>query len=410
MIIRKVIFVLLISCSVVQAQETSNLFQVLTASNLIERPKVFRDLQVVLSANLKEDIQGVQFNLLHDKVDEYKKLVLSFVSPIHLELDSRIFQIQYLSKIDTIKVKNDKFFNETVIQNIDTLKSGIKTNLNNLLNRITGTSEADTLISFLVYAGVNNLTKKKDIEYEDNFNYNVKIAEVVLNEIRSKLIDLFLVHFPEDDSSTVRTLIQERLIPTLNATIESTVISLRENIVSVFNQVHQAITNEIEIPLSNKLKGISGLSFSEGQGEFSGGIMLQLQNVSGNLHLAFYANGNLSMTTGDSIAHSLVGLQLSYTGKSLQLDLLASIYFGDKEFEFAKVYEVGGGLSLRFKGGETVGLAGFYFLNYESGKKESFTLGASLKISKADPALIVGIRTASGFKAKPIIQISYPIN
>ncbi len=408
----KIIIALMTISANIFAQEGTNLFQIITANLQVERPQVIRDLQSYIDTEMQDTLQGVNIEILHQKVDQYKKKILKYIKPGKFVQDNGT--IKFIYKADTIKVA--VYDDMNIGQILNNFELSLKERLDTAFQGIHEKNKFAKYLNFLVYAAINKFVLQEKVVYEDSKgSYKDLIMKLISKIAKDQLLTQFKIQFPQYDERTkISEIVQKKIINELNNFSDLVVALLTDQVVRTFDKIHTKITNEIEKPLSQNLKGLTGISFSEGTGNFAGGMLYHFQNRKCDFHLSFYLNGNLNIADDDSSTHSLIGFQISHTGENYQVDLLASIYFGDKKFENAKVFEIGLGYSRRFSGESLIGIAGFYLRNTEyknTYKNDSYAFGLMFKISKKAPSVVLGFSAGAKASEKvPILQVNFPIN
>ncbi len=408
----KIIIALIAISANIFAQEGTNLFQIITANLQVERPQVIRDLQSFLDTEMQDTLQGVNIEILHQLVDRYKKEILNYIEPGKFVKDNGTIKFIYQNHTINVAVYNDT----TIGQLLKRFEEVLRTKLSAAFEDIPEKKKHVDYLTFLVYAAINKLVLQKNITYDPNQNgssYKVALINLISEIAINRLLTRFKILFPQYDKKTkISQIVHEKILIELNNFFESLSAQLKYQVVGVFDKIHTKITNEIEKPLSQYLKGLTGISFSEGTGNFAGGMLYHFQNLENDFHVSFYLNGNLNIADDDSSSHSLIGFQISHTGEKCQIDLLGSLYFGDKQFKTCDVFEFGLGLSYRHGRETIIGLAGFYLKNSnDKNKYKSYSLGLMFKISKKAPSVVLGFSTNNESSEKvPILQVSYPIN
>jgi hypothetical protein len=392
------------------AQQGSNLFQIITSDLSIQQEQVFRDLQTMLNEENSKELKGVDLQILHTIVDEYKNKILQYVQPLQIKVDGTNYTLTYRDD-NLLKVEFDVSF--TINDLLSKLQKDADEKLNLVLKsaseKFIKNRTATNILFFVTYTLLAEEKVGSKI-YNDSTDYKSLTAQFVSLQIESNVRTAITSAAPALDlNSPVNSLINTE-IDKLNNALTNLANELNDKIVTIFTQIQTTITNEVEKPLSQNLKGLTGFSASEGTGTFSGGALYSFSSFNGKARLSIYTNFNFN-TAEDSVAHSLVGFRGAYIGKKLQIDALASFYYGDKQYNAFKVYEFGLGINYNFTAGATVGIAGFYTHNSDNTELNAYSLGIMFKVSKSSPSVILGFASLkNGNEKKPIIQINYPIN
>jgi len=404
----KTILVLLITASTLLAQQSSSLFQIITADLPIERNSDFRDLQAMLSAENAKELKGVNLDLLHSLLNDYKIKLLEYIQPPQIinAPSKTYFQFQGKS-LDSVSVNADT----TIGEELDKLTPKIQQALEKELGPIKAQILPGTNTVNLIFCIANSILTTGKIDANLNIQDN-NSEENFVQTVSKRAIDALKKGLTDHGINTSETV--TAFSKDANKSLVKLTDALTKEIVDLFNLLDAAIKNEVEKPLSENLKGLTGFSASKGSGVFSGGAVYSFNSLSGNLRASVYMNGNLNTgtdSTKNSDAHSIFGIRAAYVTSRCQIDLLGSAYFGDKQYKKWKVFEVGAGFNISPENGTVFGVAGFYTVNTDNTDLNAFSVGLMLKVSKSAPALVIG---ASGLvnsgSITPILQINYPIN
>ena len=392
------------------AQNTTNLFQIITSDLPVERNPLFRDLQTTLENVKESDSVKVDLAILHTLANGYKEEILKFVKPLIIKADSNGYTITYRDKaLLEVTVNKSQSVDDLLLSFDSQLNSKMKELLDDASNRILPSNPGMRNIIFFVcysYLAKNDI---KQFNYKETGNYRDSTIAQISKELDAVIKNVFVIGLKGISFNKPIEVIADPLIEKMNSEFVSISNIVNDKIVSLFNSIQTIITEQVEKPLSQKLRGLTGLSVSEGSGTFSGGIIYAFKK--NNWKVSLYTNGNFS-SQQDSAFHSFAGTRIGYVAERMQFDILFSIFFGDKEFKAFRVWELGGSINLNL-GGETVlGAAYFYSQNKTPGKDWIiYSAGLMLKISQAAPAVVLGASFLRGSgKATPIFQISYPIN
>lgn len=406
------IFVLVVTFSITGfAQQASNLFQVITSDLTIQRDPVFRDLQTMLSNENTKELKGVNLEILHAIVDKYKNFVIEYVQPLQIvESGGNNYKLQFLnSSVELMKITTTQSLNQV----LNNLQQTAELKLETVFKSVSGKYISNNTVNDIIFYIIFTLLSEQEIDkvdFENNTNYLNLTANLISTQIENYIKSAALNFITEEQlNEPILNLVTDKS-DSLNEDFITLADNLNDKIVGIFINIHTIITNEVEKPLNQNLKGLTGFSASEGTGTFTGGALYSFSGADGKTRLSFYTNFNFN-TAQDTVAHSLIGLRGGYAGDKLQFDILASLYFGNKSYDAFKVYEFGTSINYNFGSSYVLGLAGFYTHNTANTDFNVYSVGVSFKISNEAPAVILGFTSLKNSnEKKPIIQIHYPLN
>lgn len=408
----KTFLCVLITAVPIIAQQGSNLFQVITSDLPVQRNEIYRDLQTMLSDESSRELKGFNLNILHDLLNHYKNTILHFVKPLELNYNN-ITQKYSFSYRDGSLISVEVNADQTINLLLAKLQVETQTKLESVLKVTTqkflSNNRVADIMFFITYKYLA-IIDGAGFNYEDNDNYLNLTSLYISNIIENKIKKVFVSIDPNINLNTPINKILDSSVVKINKEFINLSNLVNDEVVTIFNTVNTIITNEVEKPLRDNLKGLTGFSASEGTGTFSGGALYSFRALNNKASLSIYTNFNLN-TAQDTVAHSLIGLRSAYAWDKVQLDVLSSIYYGDKEFDAFKVFEFGFGLNYRFTGGYVLGLAGFYTHNSQNTDNSAYSVGIMFSIAQYAPSVVLGFSSLQNSGDKnPIIQINYPLN
>ena len=403
------IFVLLVTS--IYSQQASNLFQVITSDLSIQRDPIFRDLQTILEEENAKELKGVDLEILHTIVNEYKQEILQYVQPLKIKGEESSYTLTYRdASLISCKIDEDISLNQLLTE----LEKKVYDKLNSVLKKASEkymkNKTAINILFFISYTMLdeNKVGSKVYVDAVDYKNLTANlVATKVENTVRNAIISgVSNIEFDAPIKNKIKNIIDD-----FNSEFEDQANIINNNVVEIFTRIHATIINEVEKPLSQNLKGLTGISASGGTGTFSGGAIYSFSSFDEVARLSVYSNLNFNASDEDSVSHSLLGVRGAIIITKVQIDFLASLYYGDDTYKKFKVYEFGLGLNYNFTSDAVIGVAGFYTHNYENTKLDTYSLGIMFKVSPSSPAIILGYSSMNNSNdKKPIIQINYPIN
>ncbi|OGU36993.1 MAG: hypothetical protein A2068_14310 [Ignavibacteria bacterium GWB2_35_6b] len=393
------------------AQQASNLFQVITSDLTIQRDPVFRDLQTMLSEENAKELQGINLEILHTIVDKYKNVVLQYVQPLQIvEGNNNDFKLQFLNtSVELMKITTTQSLNQMLANLQQTTELKLETILQSASGKYISNQTVSDIVFYIIYTLISEQEIDK-VDFNSKTNYLNLTANLVSTKIENYVKSAALNFVTEAQFDEPITALLTNESDSVNQKFITLSENLNNKIVGIFTNIHTIITKEVEKPLSQNLKGLTGFSASEGTGTFTGGALYSFSAANGKTRLSFYTNFNFN-TAQDTVAHSLIGLRGAYSGEKIQLDILASLYFGNKSYDAFKVYEFGSSLNYNAGNSLVLGVAAFYTHNTSNTDLNVYSVGFSFKISEEAPAVILGFNSYQNSGEKnPIIQIHYPLN
>lgn len=404
-----IIFIVLLCTNFIAAQQGTPLFQVVTSELTNQRAPVLRELQDELNKLNNENIAGVDLQILEKKVEELKKRITPYIQPITFQIEGDKFSLDYGEK----KLLSNS--NESLNFSLDSLNHYLKNEISKIIqsiktsisSRIKSNNTSNVLFyisyEFIDKGGINSINYSNSIPYEIALSNS--IGDRIINEIKSLLLNIF----SEDQFSKNIGQIIGNEKEKINDKLNDLYNSYNNWFINIFDEAKLFVKDKIEKPLSQNLKGLTGLSVRDGAGTFSGGILYSFR-TSVNLKLSLYSNLNFN-DGADSSVFSLFGAKLSWAPGNWQFDWLFSSYWGNKEYKAFQLFEGGISISKNFGGNLVMGLAGFYIFNSSDSNENIYSAGLYFKISDSSPAVTVGISGKSNTnKMSPIFQIHYPLN
>jgi hypothetical protein len=402
--------------SLLQSQTVSPLFQVMSSNSLINRPEVFRDLQVNIENVVGKTKPGLQLNILYQQLSDVRRSLTSAIkAPFIDKKMSEDLEKTYLSF--TIEKGKDPFAlievtdkDITLNDVLNSLKSELANELDSVMKKTlpSNRKEREAVCAALLVAleetGVsrNVSTTKFEESYVDKLAKTV--AGILIREVKNKIHELY----PDRD------LLMLSLSPdslkmyaqnALNMVTEKVKALVSESLDMAEYETSKAIDE-----FSRKLiSGNIGLAATQGEGAFSGGITLSFINET-KWQVGLYVNGQFNQgDTGSMVPkQSLIGFQVRHARDPVQMEFLGSVLFGDKNIHAWHAWEAGAGLS--FRSGNEVVLGAAYFGMYVDKIIPSVhSVGLTIKGTSAEsPGLLVGISIQQR-DVHPLIQIGFPV-
>ena len=254
-----------------------------------------------------------------------------------------------------------------------------------------------------------NITDKNGID-----KFATLLSEIVFN----RAIKWLQLHY-STGFSIAKINDPEKLVEKLNQALSEIEWEIQEKMNSILDKVEDEITRGIT-SFSNKLvSGNMGLAVTEGDGAINAGLLLSFI-IGESFQMGIYVNGQLNndSTSVDTTKvnnnikpnQSLIGGQLRYAWDKLQLDLLFSALFNDKNFNAFEVFEGGFGISWAVSSDIILGAAYFAMIYTVEDFNNIHLVGLNVMAKGTSvPSFLLGVQFSNGVTT-PVFQISQPIN
>lgn len=426
---RNILLITILICllqSVTYCQNVSPLIAPLTNYSLIERPKVFSDMQIKFDKDIPNVKAGLELTEVYKKISEFKKEFLEKIkSPeFSKKTDDEIelsmynyrtsFKIAIGKKVEDLLKDGKKGFKEE-------LKTKIKSYIDKGLSKISENTEIQNSIIAGLLLSINNLDYLNEFGLKDVKSKNDfvdKIVENIFNKLEKEILDKYLNNF--NDNLNITSLNDvDKIVSILNkASIESFEL-IKSKISDGIDKIDIELRSGIDRLNTFLLNANIGLSIKSNNGDFTSGLNLLMNLNEGNSQLGTFIIAQLTQSEDSTLPKkSLLGFQLRQRYKDrIQIDFLSALYFGSKNFKALESFEIGIGASARIGDNYLLGLS-FYTLflkpidNTIPGESNNVkTIGLTFK-PKSFPTLSLSyvIQNAKFNKGKFGFDIIYPIN
>lgn len=444
-----ILFVTINFLCIAYAQDISPLLPALTANSMLNRPDVYREMQLQIDSEIKETKPGLRLGLLYDKISIFReKLITKIESPL-VSKDGDTIKISFpqYKNIKPIKISKDKLS----VFTLENLKSDLIQKLDDLLNyylleeTFEPFKKPDVVkaiyAAFIFFLNKNDfLTNELGIgeQFTNDLENPDSIKKAIKNIIKSQLdtsINKYLSSFSleifgKEKLSEVnlnsillgKASNEEIDVKELQKLIDKPINKVKDNLNKVLDNAEDQITNVVNEFSRVLISGNVGLSLSEGKGNFSGGTILTVTHKKW-LQTGAYINAEFNKSDTTIPTQSLLGLQVRAKPiELLQVDLLLAGYFLDKHFKNFASWEYGIGVSTKLKDYLVLGLSMFQIFAHGAvdninNDKMFTTVGLYLKTASIkSPVLFIGNQVPEITKKRFFydgnfgLKIIYPIN
>ena len=420
----KLPLLLIVIFSISFAQKSNPLFQVMSANSMLERPEVFRKLQISVEESLGDVEYGLAVKILTKEIEEKKKLFKSYLDNLKVEITKSqegVFQLWVeFPAIDKIKFKlpSQELKIDAILSKIeDSLAVPINELIYTTLIKSTFLDEKEKAI---IWALVNSLKQEgifdNSIDFEEkeiSYQLAKKISGLAVSELK-KLIDKNLLEkglkIPKKLSlgmevkpDSINGCKYDKLYQLINCNFNTSLNQVKQLFIEIIDKVEFVISNTVDDISKYLISGNVGISVSKGEGDFSGGIHYLLK-VDENIQVGAYVNPEftsmIDTTKIDSSVNNveneltafLFGLQVRFIiNDDVEFNGLLSRISGS---DIKPSMEGCASLSFRPIKEIILGLSYFYsqnsYLGMEDGD-ESHILGLNISSSSpGSPSLLVG--------------------
>lgn len=425
----KLIIILSLSVCTLFAQNSNSLFMVMSSNSMLERPEIFREMQISISEELGELEYGLGVEKIQKKITSFKNGII-----LQLEMISVILETTKDGKEIILKFKYPKensadstesldliFPRQTINLSliVDSLKSQeikefyskkINKALKKVLNQIGieySTKKAILYTITKILKQLSYITKPFD-ETTDVDEMAYDISEVIASELLNRTYDFITnsFEFRELEEYLINTTPKiDNFIIQINKALQKLIKEPIHNFTKLLDETEFIITKQVDAFNKHLISANIGAAITDSEGNFAGGLNY-LFRLGTNFQIGVYANGQFVPQEVDTIQNtsSLYGFQLRYVIKRYEFNFLAS-YLNMPDISDAT--EIGAGLSTRNGDNFIIGIS--YFGTYYFDIPPGHLLGISFKgINSDSPAILIG----ANYQQKnitPIFQISYPI-
>jgi hypothetical protein len=400
------------------SQPISTLNQIMTSNPLINRPIEFRAMQQDVYSVLQSTEPGLKANYIYEKMADGRKRLLNYIiiPVVNYKDDSIIISLPVTS--DSIIIPNAKAYTRDSL--INELKQKVRQGLMDMMKgeeffeSKLGLSVLSRINLFIGASelAVNASTKKGDKNSIDKF------ATLISGIVFDRAIKWLQLHY-STGFSLAKINDPKELVDTLNSALGEINGILQGRMNSILDKVEDEFTRAITSFSNRLLSGNMGLAVTEGDGALNAGLLLSFI-VGESFQFGFYVNGQLNNDStsvdttkvNDNIKpnQSLIGGQLRYAWDKIQLDLLISALFKDKNFKAFEVFEGGAGFSYALNSDIILGLAYYIMIHTVEGFNNIHLLGLNVMAKNTSvPSFLLGVQFSNGVTT-PVFQISQPIN
>lgn len=454
---RKVIptFILIYCSSILLVQHASGqrispLFQIMSANPLVARPSEFRTLQDDIVKVIGETKPGMQVDALYKKITKSRADLMNRLPKLVLVRTSKLDNsnppkeigstLKISLNIRSKEVKNSK---EEILYEFElnakphTEITTINQIFNNLEIKLTG--EINLYINQYLGPAINNtqlnaalkaafVSAMQELINENKVITSENISNILARSITEKLKETAVNLLQEIDNSidgnTTITLaningIANELIKASNELNNNTTRLFSDALDRAEQEVYKAVDEFSKQLISSNI----GVGVTDGQGALAGGVHFSYNSAS--FQAGIYANGELSPqdtsrkndTTITQPTRSLIGVNARFiVNEDFQIDLLASILFGDGKYKALQTAEFGAGVSCNPINSKVVigfgifGLIPFAEEENNLSRKNVYSVGVTIKGTEATaPSLLFGFSIQTHGNIKPAFQISFPL-
>jgi hypothetical protein len=401
---------ILVAVHPLHGQIVSPLHQVMASNSMLNRPKVFREMQANLKKEYGEVKPGVRLDLFYKKMSDVRGALLDMIdAPAISFVDDSVLTLEFVKA--SAAVKFPQKMPSVILAHVEEKMAGLINDRIDAVFRalLPASKQKDAIISaWLEMLAEAGLARGGPFRFTLE-GYSGKLAQRLAAFLIKELQDELARNFPDLDlfkeyagTEELRDFFES----SFNQAAENLADQVRERLAQALDKAEHEVAKAIDEFSKRLITGNIGLAVSEGEGAFAGGVLVSFTQGA-SFQGGVYVNAQLSKSEGRMPAQSLLGVQLRLSNNRLQSDFLFSGLFGDRNFDAFEVGEGGTGASWRASNKIILGLA--YFSLFAKKLRTVHTLGATFKgTSPGSPALLLGA-TMEGKKRRPIFQISFPV-
>lgn len=382
------------------AQRISPLFDLISSNSLINRTKVFREMQLNIDKELVGIQPGLRMDSLSGRITSIHKKLSDKLDLPTIDTSKGIMTLRFkkLTDIPSLSIyRQDPQLDQKVDEYLtaEYFTSIYKSYLVVVFSPLKDSTTKDALLNLII----------DEIERVSSFSGDCQ-AELVRRILADESVHIAKIRDEIKDTLSKSGDIQKEF-----ESMSTDVAAKLSNTIDLVGHEFSGMIDEFSQQLVSMGVGVAA---SNGEGAYSGGVYYSFM-FNQNVQAGIYINGEATSTDSSSKqpTQSLIGGRFRYAWDVEQLDLFLAWNFGDNNFKGFETGQVGIGYS--HAGDDMIiGLAGFYLYTQErplkiADEENVYSLGLTVKgKSSTAPTFMIGY-VHQGGKNSPSIRFTYPL-